>query len=174
MRCCRCELCWAEFDLPAILVNCYTASPVAPTCWYDEWVVRYYDNLAKDGVAVTTYASVLESVAAAAEATQPEPRLTLGIKPKTFGPAMRQARLLLHSLSLPSACGADLFSSSIVGQCPPCAGYVLRSRSQAASTAAASAAEQRSGGGAAERRWSSCGPTATQHGGRRGCCATSQ
>jgi hypothetical protein len=130
MRCCRCELCHAEFDLPPILVNCYAGSPVAPTFWYDEWIVRYHGELAKDGVAVTTFASVLESVAAASEAIQPEPHLTLAIKPKTFGPAMRQARLLLHALSLPAACGAgDLFSSSIVGKCPPvrglCYGHAL-------------------------------------------------
>ncbi|PSC71463.1 hypothetical protein C2E20_5193 [Micractinium conductrix] len=89
----KCTPCGAEFDLPPALVNCHTQSPVAASTWYDSWVVRFHDQLKLKSMADHTFATVLEAVAAGAEACQAEPRRTLPVEPKTFGPAMRHARL---------------------------------------------------------------------------------
>ena len=104
-----------------------------------------------------TFATVLEAVAAGAEACQAEPRRTLPVEPKTFGPAMRHARLQQQKGSLPQTYGADIFSSSILGECAPCSDHLLRVRAQlpaasavhASSDAAASAAPARAAAEAA-------------------------
>jgi hypothetical protein len=46
---------------------------------------------------------------------------------KIFGPAMRQARIQRHLSCSPAACGADIFDTA-VGECPACAGLLLRLR----------------------------------------------
>lgn len=136
----RCNACAETFDLPPVVVNCCAASPTAAEWWYEEAVVALYGELAvQAGVAIHNFASVLESMAAKAEDIQLEPRLVLPVRPSQLGPATRHARVLQHRLRSPECCGADLFSSSIFGECPACAGQLLRARAQAGAAAAAAA-----------------------------------
>lgn len=121
-----------EFELHPAAVNCHASAPCAAHYWYDEWLPLYQLLLKNEGgVAVHTFASVVEQAYQAVEVQQGEPRQTLALSPKVLGPAMRHAHAFMHRSNCPKRCGADVFSTPL-SKCGACSGFLLRERGQAA------------------------------------------
>lgn len=129
---CRCSPCRMEFELSPYAVNCHPSAPCAAHYWYDDWLPLYQLLLKNEGgVAVHTFASVLEQAHQEVEAQQGEPRRTLALSPKVLGPAMRHAHAFMHRSNCPKRCGADVFSTPL-SKCAACSGFLLRERGLAA------------------------------------------
>jgi hypothetical protein len=121
----RCHHC-GVFELHPAAVGGHASSPVGAHIWYDRWLVQYASELeVQSGVAAHSFASVIDAVADWAEQQQTQPRETLPTNTKIFTPAMRHARVQQHMASSPATSGADIFSS-VLGQCPPCAGRLTQ------------------------------------------------
>jgi hypothetical protein len=127
-RCPGCGL----FEMHPAAIGCYASSPEAADTWYDPWLVcMSYEMKHQAGVASCNMGSVYDQVRGWAEQQQATPRQVVPTNHKTFGRAMRHAHFVQHRSNDPASCGADIFDTA-VGQCPPCAAFVLQRRQQCA------------------------------------------
>ena len=154
-----------EFELHPAAVGCFASAPCAAHSWYDGWIARFqllFKN--EGGVAVHTFASVLQQAHRAVEALQPEPLRTLPLSSKVLGPAMRHAQVFMHRSCCPERCGAAIFSTA-VSKCSACSGFLLKARAQQVGPAAAPVAAGAAAGSAATPMPGAAGGAAAPAGG---------
>ena len=118
--CTRCGM----VELSPAAVGCQRSSP-NPTTWFDPWLCSMAHHFTTSGgVAIATFCSCVDSVAAQAAQLSGEPRLSPCLSEKQLSAAVRHYTYVQRSYIDPARHGAAIFAGPL-GHCPPCAGAML-------------------------------------------------